>query len=871
MKAQLLGESFFSKENFKDVEKSLKECRSSIFQQFSDQEKYERVSRILCDLIQKTDDEDFLLPAALDFIDRINQEKILENYLFTHFELWLNQFSGLSFEDNLTIRGKIVGRRVPREDYQGLFPVAMGKVYPGSHFVTAHGSPDLDTTIASFWGWVDAFGARVSEGLHIWNVPGGVPESQAEIALLFHSVFGENVFSYLTKTRTSLTVSGFDLLTQSGLLKKESSQLTLGIDLEKERNAVIIVDDEQYYLGEWRNIDAERVRFVIDLLNQCLRWYENYLNVKLVAFFVKPVVTRQELVHFMGSIFNMKIKECAPAAELTHQQTQLLQDYLIKVLGASKGIDSSFAEFAAALETLAVFDLQQFISTLKSFENLPLFDKAGKLVEDRSQIFNFLVKAIEGLDQAIHSVRVYVERLDVAHHVKTSVLGLMPQYVNYRADLEEIRSKLNGFPYLTVTGTGKEGKLFPLGVVHAAEVQRPILGTVSLRDFSNREETKIPAYLEIISVIDHHKSSLVNTTPSVITIADVQSCNVLVAEKSFEINDKHSLGGMTLEQIEKQLQVVQKDLKAPSQKRVLQRLLQRYIVAAGSSDYSISPKRERLEYLHLLYAILDDTDLLSKVSPRDIECVCSILNRLKSLSLSQEVEIVSFDDLPRDKKFIKAAVERILRHEDMYSLYKKVYLAKEEAVETNLALCSQGKASTLFNDTKEQNGCCRVGQTKMFAKNWPAYQKHAGSIRRSWLQDAQDTCLRKKEVDLHIHMLSTITGAEEIYKGDPGQYKHKDELWIWIPGTEPSIEHLKSFLNAFKASPQAMSCEFEIELPLGNVKLFKSIFTESFIPVPLTEKSQDLQVAILRFKAGTLNSRKAMISPYLPNLIYATV
>ena len=40
-------------------------------------------------------------------------------------------------------------------------------------------------------------------------------------------------------------------------------------------------------------------------------------------------------------------------------------------------------------------------------------------------------------------------------------------------------------------------------------------------------------YLEVISVVDHHKSSL--KTPSVPTalIGDTQSCNVLIAEQAF--------------------------------------------------------------------------------------------------------------------------------------------------------------------------------------------------------------------------------------------------------------------------------------------------------------------------------------------------
>ena len=48
--------------------------------------------------------------------------------------------------------------------------------------------------------------------------------------------------------------------------------------------------------------------------------------------------------------------------------------------------------------------------------------------------------------------------------------------------------------------------------------------------------------------------------------------------------------------------------------------------------FFIHPAREFREYLCFLHAILDDTDLLTKVSSRDLECVAQFLNRLKSLS-----------------------------------------------------------------------------------------------------------------------------------------------------------------------------------------------------------------------------------------------
>src|SRR5690606_7545796 len=134
---------------------------------------------------------------VVDFMTRLQQEEVLEHYTFSSFELWLNQFSRLSEKENYKVRGKIAGKWLPRDIYQIYFPIGMEKRYSGTHFVTAHNSPDLDTTIASFWGWIDAFAARVSSGLHIWNVPGGPPVTQIEIPLLFNDLFGLQVFNCL--------------------------------------------------------------------------------------------------------------------------------------------------------------------------------------------------------------------------------------------------------------------------------------------------------------------------------------------------------------------------------------------------------------------------------------------------------------------------------------------------------------------------------------------------------------------------------------------------------------------------------------------------------------------------------------------------
>jgi len=371
-------------------------------------------------------------------------------------------------------------------------------------------------------------------------------------------------------------------------------------------------------------------------------------------------------------------------------------------------------------------------------------------------------------------------------------------------------------------------------------------------------------------VIDHHKTALNTTSTPMAFISDQQSANALIAEKAFEINDQFGLSGRSLADIEGEVSALLSKQKSHSDRRILQRLLQKQIIADTQKGYFVDPRREFLEYYHFLYAILDDTDLLSKVSYRDLDCVASILNRMKTISSGKESEIISFDDLPKDSSYISRAAKRILQNTDMYSLYRKIYHLKEENVERNLRICVKGEHSTVFADTKEQNGCCRVGQTKMFAKNYNAYLSHRQDIRALWYADAKRFFSERVEFDLHIHMISTIPGAEDVYAGNEGNYDHKDELWIWIPQTEQAVQHLKSFLSSFKQQPAIVNNDVKVEFLGENADILDQIFNESFAGISkerANDSKKSLPIAVLTYRAGSLNSRKAMISPYLPKIV----
>ena len=603
-----LGEFTLKFACFADVEKLIKEFKVEGFKNLTAKQKSDRISSTLLSLIQKEKNPCFLLPAVLDYMDRVNRLDGVEPYHLTHFELWLNQFSHLSEEENAKVRAKIMGKWIPRDAYQEIFPIGMGKVYPGSHYVTAHGSPDLDTTVASFWGWADAFCARVSESNHIWNLPDGPPSANAEIDLLFYQTFGKNIFHFLAKTRTSLALSAFDLMTQKGMIRQEvQSQVAAG-EYENLR-AITLVDEMGYFLADWRSFDAEAVQQITVLFNSWLRWYQSALQAKLISLFSKETLSKKELPAFVESIFRIRIEDCDPAQELTATSRAHVDTYLKNVLGVPQGLACTFEEFAQAMKKLSLFGFSEFIEFLKTLHETALFDASGFLIENRPRIFHMLEKVISSLEQAVLSVRNYVERLEIALKIKREVFQQPLRFVSTRAEVEEIRNQMKSDHHLTVTMADANGRLIPYGVIYAEEIHKPILGTVTLRDFCNREETKIPSYFEIISAIDHHKAHLQTSSAGMFLLADAQSSNVLCAEHAFRIHDQFPTLREDQRMLQTQWKGFSKKLSKGENHRLLQKVLRRLSALDRKDEYYVDASRIFLEYLHYIF-FLGEIDFL---------------------------------------------------------------------------------------------------------------------------------------------------------------------------------------------------------------------------------------------------------------------
>lgn len=862
-RAPLLGEVVIPPSTFANIEAKVDLFKEKPFQELSSRHRFRLINSHLLELIQEEPEGQFLLSSVLDYIRRVNELKVYEEpYTLSLFEFWLNLFSELPPEELQKVRGKIVGKFIPRESYQALFPIGMNKMYSGSHFVAAHLSPDIDTTVASFWGWADAFGARVGDALHLWYVPGGPSDKQ--ITRLFDSLFGPGIFQYVARTSKSLTLAAQDLLTQQGMIKTKGHTSTYDLDHAVPDRALVYVDDAGYYLGDWRMEDFELVRQVSNAFKALLHVFENGFHIGIISLFSKEKLHVSDFPAFLKTLFDGKIASNIAVKELGAEEKEKFALLLTDVLKVEKGLNASFADLLEALGKLGIEESPLFYREVQALPSSSLFNRDGELVENRTAIFHVLEKLIELLDIAIKAARGLVDRLDIVMLIKEKVLKIPSPYLTMKNDVIEIRDKMRHFTSMTVVIPEAGGRLFPVGVVKASDLRKETLGTVSLRDFSNLQEIQMAPYLQVISVVDHHKIDLKTLSQPQIIVGDAQSCNILLAEVAFKMNDLFSSGGMSVDSIDTQIQSLQKEPFTDKTLRLMGRLFQRK-KAAETPQYWVSKEREWSEYLAFINAILDDTDLLSKVTDRDVLTIASLLNRLKSLAIGQEVEIIDLSDISRDGSFAKKAAERILKNPEMYSVYKKIYDLREEEIEENMHLEAKGLSSTFFADTKEQNGCCRVGQTKLFAANFKSYQKEEHALKQKWVKDAEEWAKNNPIVDLFIQMISTIPSAESVFKdGLEPKADHFDEIWFWIPGTTDSESHLSRFLSGFRGAKEVKNSSFKLELLGDNASALEDIFKNDFLSVSIEKRNESLPIAVLKFKPGTINSRKSAITPFLP-------
>ncbi|MBM3200870.1 MAG: hypothetical protein FJZ56_00500 [Chlamydiae bacterium] len=857
-KGSLLGDVEFLSSSFPEIEEVFALFHLPEFRDLPIFQKHDRVSKKLCELIAEHSTPCFLLPAVVDYISRV--QLLLPTYNFVSFEFWLNQYSGLSFEENFKIRGKIAGKYLQRDDYQTYFPIGLDKQHPGSHFVLAHFSPDIDTTVASYWGFVDAFAAKVAEGLHHWIVPERLPDNPIEMDLLFHRIFGSNTFQVLASLRRGIRVTALDLMTQKGIVKKTLGEKSYGIEHERSSHAVILVDDAGNYLGDWRAVDLDTVRGLIYVFNEYLRHVESFIHQKLIAIFAKSNLTKKDVETELKEI----LSRCLTDYEMNDANCFYIDAFMKEVLLIEAGESATFDQFAKGVSAFGLDGFNKFKKELESLHSSTIFDQKGLIIENRPQIFALLDKILFSLTEAFSEFRRYVDTLGCALDIKRKVFEHNPHYLSHQTELSDIQEQMKNYSHMTVNYREPTGKYSVMGAVYASTLQKSVLGTASLRDFGNFDEAEIPSYITPISLLDHHRVDMKTPKAARFVISDVQSCNVIVADLAMKINDRYSDHLMSKELIEKELQEEMKKKATASTLRVMQRLLLRKSLINENSPYFVSIEREFVEYLHFLYAILDDTDFLTKTTLLDVECVASLVNRLKSLFSKKEVEVIHFDDIARDGDFVKNATKKLQKNEDLYSLYHKVYKGKELLIEKTI----EELDNALFQDTKTQNGCASVGQFKIYCPNIPTLERHRNRIYSLFVQRAEEIYRKDEKIDMHLFMVTTLISAEELHLGKSDRYEHKDVLCCWYPQeSKKGALHLKYFLQEFFALSSMKDMDIEVSVYGPRREEFRRL-VEGAAKRPLIKieefAKEKASLLVIKVDPTSINSRKAKITPCLP-------
>ncbi len=867
----LIGQNIPAPRSFADIDQIFTELDSPKFREKSSIERNKIVNKTLTDLIMKAPRGSFLLREICDYLERMTKSSLLDgHYNLSAYERWLNQHSGLSYEENRLIRGKIVGRYIPRDEYQQLFPIGGDRIHPNCHTVTAHNPPDLDSTTASFVGWLDAFACRVGSSLHIWNVPQGEPGEL--ISKLFNDIFGKPLFQRVAKDKTMISPTAMELVRQDRLIRVSGETSIRDFQHNRHENHIMLVNGDGYYIGDWRVTDVDSVGRVQRLLNICVNSYEKRLVTDLSALLASSPLRRQDFTALSEALLLRRISEFGGQLQrYSGDEMQLLDKYLRVVLGVESGCNAHMADFFVVMDRRAGSNFASFVENFNIFIAPESWNAEGGLALSPERLFQAFNATYTALSESTGRYRSYCDRLDVAMAVKRDVLGHRPNYVSTKSDIAEIQDKIKDYQHVAVCFADSAARLVPVGVIHRDDLEEPVQGTLSLRDFLNHDEIKIASTVAVISAIDHHKSTMHSKQCMTITIADVQSANVLVAERSFYLNDLYSTRGQSKDSIEAQI----RDLAVaggdePSQLRLLERLTRkRLALSRAGNSFFVSPEREFTEYLLLFNAIVDDTDLFQKCGWRDLDCVCQLINRMKSILLGREVEILDVSHYPRVGKYLRQAIRDILVDPDAYSFYRAIFSHRQGVMDRWMLVPEQ--LVCCFEDRKIQNEFCAVSQHKLFPGNREVFTQRRAEILAFWLELSSDLRRKNGSVDFFLHMTSTIPGADEAYLGRMPDTSEEDEIWITVDqSSDQGLARLRHFLSMVKSSTKYNSVRLRSTIE-GRPGAQRDAMVANFhqaLPahnLSISDSPYQRPVLVFRFIQGSMNSRKADVTPYLPS------
>lgn len=793
--------------------------------------------RLLLLRLQRIAEPAYLLPECLLFFRLYNE--IVEPrapFGMAHFELWLNGCAQLSDADQGKIRGKISGRRLPQTAYQTLFPV--GSRLTGSHLISAHTCPDLDTSIASFWHWVDAFAARTSTSLHVWNLPGGALAPQDQIA------FWRSTACMPSAARTAKRLSLCALeLAEAGDLIEIGGHRDVRLLRKLDSEALIAVTGMGgIYLGAWRDGDRGRVGAFARFIERCL----------IVA---------------MRALWQRLAKRARQGPLIDSLLNEPLQDYVRPT--SFCGRDRKNCARLWRLLPLASkwrTPLRQFLQSHLETAVCPESERQvlSSLSAGDSRDWRRFLRIAR---RACHNLALYLR-------IRERVLRDPSTHALSSDTVKQVRQKLGDQSAIMVVHPTGGGLVEALGIARAERLRRFPLGHVSLCDVSDGGDVVMESHLSLISCFDHHRPNLQTREVATIEIADVQSCNTLMGERALAIGKKFGTEGQSHRAVDGQIEILMRNphqLACPAKRGEFARALRlKGALNCCKGEWFVHPGREFAQLRSYLVAILDDTDLLSRVSARDVLCAVRLFNRLQSLARPDCAEAICCEDLTGDVDEIAMLTRRLVDQPALQVLMREYCKVRAECIDRAMRISAGKKrvcsALSWFADTKRDRHF-RVGQSKMLIDNIALFSELRSALLEQWLIAAQRASQRNGALRVHLHMCSTVRAEEGAGGKLSREFSHRDQLWFWIPPTRASRNQLIDFLRGFRKAPALRGQDLELELVSGDSNRdWQGLFEENFSPcgrASVKELTLCQSMAILHLRAGSLNSRKESITPYL--------
>lgn len=331
---------------------------------------------------------------------------------------------------------------------------------------------------------------------------------------------------------------------------------------------------------------------------------------------------------------------------------------------------------------------------------------------------------------------------------------------------------------------------------------------LSIRDFSSLQSSHISKYAKVISIVDHHSSSINTNTPIIVNIRDAQSCSAIIANDYLNMHEYHI-------------------------------------------DNMVSIKA-----ILLLFGIIDDTDSFNKKSLFDFYAVLKIINILDADVNSKLIKSALLD---------KCCMINSLKQLCTVELFNTAISSAKslKSISVNESITKAINANdiaeiSLFSDTKVNYDKYIIGQIKLMKDNREVFLENEPIIKSKWISKSKWTYSDSGEV-LHIMMVSTIDKCEDT---------DKDFWWFWEPVDSEENFSLQFLTNISKSDYASNILEIVIsysrfkEHSIDMKELLKNLFKSTIITIDYND--QDSPSVVLLVKAGSMNSRKHTVSPYLP-------